>query len=283
MTSGHVRPAPWRFVAVAVLALGLGACSGDRLPSGDPGPSVTPEPTQAPVPRATEPPAPEDRACYDLTYDGALSPTSEKAPLACDRPHTAMTYAVGRLDNVVGGHLVAVDSQRVQASVAATCPARFAPFVGGSPEALALSMLRSVWFTPTVAQSDAGAEWYRCDVIAVAGDERLAPLTGRLAGVLTTAEGRARYAMCGTTAPDAEAFERVLCSAPHAWRAIDVADFAPGTYPGEDAARARGQGPCEDAGREVAQDPLAFEWGYEWPTAKQWQAGQTFGRCWAPD
>lgn len=234
------------------------------------------------MPRATEPPAPEDRACYDLTYEGALSPTSEQTPLECERPHTAMTYAVGRLDNVVGGHLVAVDSRRVQAGVAASCPALLEPFVGGSPEALGLSMLRSVWFTPTVEQSDAGAEWYRCDVIAVGGDQQLAPLTGRLAGVLGTPEGQARWAMCGTSAPDADAFERVLCSTPHTWRAIEVVDFPSGPYPGEDAARERGQAPCEDAGREVAEDALDFEWGYEWPTAEQWQAGQTFGRCWGP-
>ena len=38
-----------------------------------------------------------------------------------------------------------------------------------------------------------------------------------------------------------------------------------------------------DAGREVADDALDYEWGYEWPTAEQWEAGQDYGRCWAPD
>ena len=45
----------------------------------------------------------------------------------------------------------------------------------------------------------------------------------------------------------------------------------------------RARAPCEDAGREVAEDALDYEWGYEWPTAEQWAAGQTYGRCWAPD
>ena len=45
----------------------------------------------------------------------------------------------------------------------------------------------------------------------------------------------------------------------------------------------QGQGPCEDAGREVAEDALDYEWGYEWRTADQWAAGQTYGRCWAPE
>ena len=62
-----------------------------------------------------------------------------------------------------------------------------------------------------------------------------------------------------------------------------VVDLPDGPYPGEAAAREAGQGLCEDAGRERASDALDFQWGYEWPTADQWLAGQTFGRCWAPD
>ena len=53
-------------------------------------------------------------------------------------------------------------------------------------------MLRAVWFTPTVAQSDRGADWFRCDVIAVAGTEKLAPLTGRSAVCWHRREGRDR-------------------------------------------------------------------------------------------
>jgi len=32
----------------------------------------------------------------------------------------------------------------------------------------------------------------------------------------------------------------------------------------------------------VADDPLNYRWGYEWPTEQQWQAGQHYGICWAP-
>ena len=34
---------------------------------------------------------------------------------------------------------------------------------------------------------------------------------------------------------------------------------------------------------QVAEDALDYEWGYEWPTADQWAAGQNYGRCWAPE
>ena len=107
--------------------------------------------------------------------------------------------------------------------------------------------------------------------------------TTTLKGVLGKSKGRDRYAMCGTAAPDAKSFQRVLCSAKHSWRAIDVVVFREGKYPGEKKVRAAGRAQCEDAAADVAEDPLVFEWGYEWPTAEQWSMGQAFGRCWAPD
>ncbi len=267
----------------------LVACSaseeGDVPPT--PGPAsaaASDSASAAPPPRATEPPAPDAKACYRLDFDDALAPTSEARPVRCAGKHTALTYAVGRIDNVVGGHLLAVDSKRVQASVARRCPRQLQGFVGGSQEDLRLSMLRSVWFTPTVEQSDAGADWVRCDVIAVAGPDRLAALgAGRLSGVLASPQGLERFAMCGTAAPDDPEFERVLCRTSHSWRAVSVVDLPNGRYPGVERVREQGQAPCQDAGREAASDPLDFKWGYEFPTEDQWRSGQTFGRCWAPD
>ena len=264
-------------VAAAVLAAALLTSCTDGEPAADPGPT-----TPIPRPSATEAPRPEEGACYRLSFEQALAYTSDVAPARCRRPHTSVTYAVGDLDNVVHGHLVAVDSRRVKEQVATTCPRLLGEYVGGSVEQRRLSMLRAVWFTPTVEESDAGAAWYRCDVIAVSGDGRLARLDGDLEGVLDTPEGRARWGMCGTAEPGASDFERVLCSGEHSWRAVGVVTFPAGDYPGRRAAEARGQEQCEDAGNAAAEDPLDFQWGYEWPTAEQWRAGTTYGLCWVP-
>ena len=193
-----------------------------------------------------------------------------------------MTFSLGELDTAVDGHLLAVDSDRVQQQVATECPARFGSFVGGTPEQRRLSMLRAVWFTPTVEESDEGANWFRCDVIAVADQGGLAALTGRLAGVLGTEAGRERYAMCGTAEPGTDGFERVICSVEHTWRAIAIVPFEAEEYPGDDRVRTAGEAPCQDAGRAVADDPLSYRWSYERPTREQWDAGQTYGICWAP-
>jgi hypothetical protein len=275
------RDTPWRPLAAVLVTTVLAGCSGGeaREPAATPTtPTTAPPPAAAPAPRP-----PKEGDCYGLTFRQALAPTSSARPTPCDRPHTSETYAVGTLDTVVEGHLLAVDSERVQEQVADTCPDEVARFLGGDQADLRLSMIRPVWFTPSLAQSDRGADWYRCDVVVIAGDQDLAEPDTSLQGALDDDAVRDGYAMCGTAAPDDPDFERVICSADHSWRAIRVVPYEPGDYPGEPAVRAPLASPCEDAGLDVAADPLDYEWGYEYPTKEQWEMGQTWGLCWAPD
>ena len=280
-------------LALLVASTTLTACSGadgdgaepSRV-STAPGPSTTAEPSVAT--EATPEPArpvrtPADRACYAYGYDAAVAPVAHREPVPCVREHTAITFSVGDLDTVVDGHLLSVDSDRVQAQVADACPRDFDRFVGGTIQARRLTMLRPVWFTPSLRQSDAGANWYRCDAVAIAADEKLAPLVGRLQGVLARPLAAERYAMCGTAEPGTAGFRRVICSADHAWRALSTVDIAGREYPGVEKVRAAGQQACQDAASAQADDPLNYRWGYEWPTERQWRAGQHYGICWAPD
>lgn len=287
LLGGDDRMRRTALLAVAVSAvLVLAACDSDDTdpPAADQAPSTTPTPVVAPPP----PPAPLVGACYRLSYDEALAPTSDDSPSSCVKGHTSQTFAVGQLDLVSNGHLLAVDSDAVQKQVSHRCPAQLASYVGATEAQLRLSLLRPVWFTPTVEQSDAGASWYRCDVIAVTGDKTVAKIDHDLAGALKQPAGRAEFAMCGTAQPGTAQFSRVLCREDHTWKAISVIDLADqakkkGAYPGEDAVRNAGQDACQEAARAIASDALDYEWGYEWPTKDQWDAGQTYGRCWSPD
>jgi hypothetical protein len=281
VTDVVVRRAASAFLSAALVVTTYAGCSSD--PEKEPAAPRTTATPSAPPTAGPPPPAPEPGACYDLSFRQALAPTTKGKTTPCDDPHTSETYAVGTLDTVVDGHLLAVDSDRVQAQVAETCPKELADFLGGDQEALRLSMIRPVWFTPSVAQSDRGADWYRCDVVVVAGDNELAEPENSLEGALTKDAVRESYAMCGTAPPDADDFERVICSADHTWRAIQVIPYEPGKYPGEQAVREPLESPCEDAGLDVADDPLDYQWGYEYPTEEQWEMGQTWGLCWAPD
>ncbi len=282
---GPVALAAGAVVGVLVTAGCSGAETEDPPPSSTPGSTAPSTSVPTPPPRATPVPKPAAAACYRLTYAQAVSPTTRGRPVGCRQPHTSETFRVAGLDNIVDGHLLAVDSDRVQEKVASACPAALGEAVGGSPDDVRLSMLRAVWFTPTLAQAQAGASWYRCDVVALAGRDRLAPVTGSLAGVLDEgpSRGRDRWGMCGTASPDSRDFERVPCGRRHSWRAFDVVDLPDGDYPGPAAVTDAGADPCENAAAGIADDPLDYEWAFEGPDAAQWAAGQTYVRCWTPD
>lgn len=259
-----------RALALALAAaLLLGGCTGgDSGDSGDAGSTPTGSARPTPTASPTPPPRPRDRSCYRLSHDDALAPTAGVDSVPCTSRHTSMTYVVGDLGT-------AVDPAR-------TCRERFAAFVGGTPEDRQLSMLRPVWFTPSEEDLAAGADWYRCDAVALAGSDRLAPLNGRLKGALDRERQRDAYAMCGTARPGTPGFERVVCSDRSTWRAVATVPFTAKRYPGPAKVRSAGDGPCEDAGSAASGGSLDCEWGYEWPTADQWAAGQRYGICWAP-
>jgi hypothetical protein len=269
-------------LALVGLVLVAGCTSDPGTP--DPSPSPTPSST-APVTAAPPPAAPAVDACYQLSYDEAVARSNTSSAVPCTQKHTSQTYAVGALDLVSGGHLLAVDSDAARAQVAQQCPRKLAAYVGLSPEQLRLSMLRAIWFTPSVEEGDAGASWFRCDLVAPEGDSELAALARSLKGTLKDPSAAATFTMCATAQPGSPGFTHVPCRADHTWKAISVVDLpAKKAYPGEKAVRSAGEdGTCADAARETASDALDYQWGYEWPTAEQWAAGQTYGRCWAPD
>lgn len=283
-------------LAGVLLLAGCGGGSDEPSDAGSPSPSASSVEPSSPAPSvsdqeggtsAADPAAvdrPEPQTCYPLAFDDALAPTSEVGPTECSAEHTSRTFAVGDLDLVVDGHLLAVDSQRAQAQPAEQCPPRLAEFLGGSEDDLRLSVLRAVWFSPTVEQSDEGASWYRCDVIALAEQGELLPLSGRLEGLFSRPDAAAAYRLCATAEPGTDGFGRVPCSADDAsWRAIATVPLADTEeYPGEEQVSGAGDGVCEDAARDAASDPLNFRFGYEYPTAEQWDAGQRYGVCWTP-
>lgn len=240
-------------------------------------------PTQAAAP--PPPPAPPGQGCYRIPFSDLTEPTSGRDPVDCSDRHDAQTFHVGRLDLVVDGHALAVDADRVVEGLDGACRRRLARYLGGTAEDRRLTRLRAVWFAPTLGQADRGARWYRCDVVALAGNDRLLrlPPPARLRGVLDRPAG-ASYALCGTTAPGEPDFRRVICARPHAWRAVStIALPRDRAYPGVPAVRSAGNDRCRDLVRDLVDDPLSFRFGWEWPTREQWRAGQRHGYCWAPD
>src|SRR4051794_18168380 len=216
-----MRRRPLGLVPVAGVALGgalaLSGCSGSQssAPRADPTPvlsSPTASPTRTIPPKP--PPPPGARACYRLEYDQALAPTNDQKTVPCTGPHTAITFFVGTFDK----HR-AVDGAPVHRLESTVCPRRFATFVGGTLDARRLSLLRTVWFTPTVDDAALGAHWFQCVAIALQGEQHLALLSGPVQGALDRTDARDHYALCGTAEPGSSGFEQRICSLPHSWQA----------------------------------------------------------------
>lgn len=281
----RLRAAGALVAVVAVVALALAGCTEAEPPPQD-REAASSAPTPSGSESATQPPSEPPRRprvgeCYRLTFAQALAPTSGREPVPCRGSRTAQTAYVGTVGALLDGHLLAVDSRTVQSAIARECPRRVGSYVGASERDLRLSLIRPTWYSPTLAESDRGAMWFRCDVIALAGEKELAPL-GPMKGALADGGGD-RYAVCGTTEPDDPRFQRVACSQPHTWRAIDSYDVRASSYPGEAALRATGRDVCAAAAEERAGSSLEYEGALDWPTKEQWEAGQHWGLCWAPD
>ncbi len=225
------------------------------------------------------PPAPPEGACYRLTFHELASSANTDHPSLCGETHTTQTIFVGRLHT-----RAAVDSTPARDQMARVCPRKLAHYLGGSPSVRHLSRFNVIWFGPSPAQAEAGARWFRCDVIAFGGPNRLYPLPRphRLHGILDHTHALAVYGLCGTAAPGSQDFERVICARHHQWRAASTIHLAGDKYPGQPAVRTAGNSTCRDRVQATQGSSLRFSYGWEWPTRQQWRAGQHYGYCWQP-
>ncbi|MBS2938631.1 septum formation family protein [Nocardioides sp. J2M5] len=266
--------------AVALVVVLTGCSSGDADPGAE-----TPAAAPSSESTAAEEPAPDPGSrprvgeCHALTFRQAVTVAGRTAPVPCRRPHTAETFFVGRLDlDTKAGHTRRPDSRAAQAQARRACTTRLPRHLGRDPRDLRLSMAQAVWFTPSPARAEAGADWFRCDVVVVAAPRTLLRLPRRTKG-WSEAPGTA---MCATAAPGSKGFRRVTCQSPHSWVAVATVDI-PGTrLPKEAVIADRMEAPCRDAARTRAGDPLDLTWSQESPTADQWSAGRRYGICWAP-
>jgi hypothetical protein len=270
-----------------LLALVLAGCT-DSSPKADdatsPSPSAASSPARSATPSTAAPPPtpPRAGACYALSFTAATAVSADAAPVPCSRPHTAVTMYVGSADIIEDGHLITMDSARVADHLSTVCPRRLAAYVGGDREDRRLARLQAVWFTPTAEQAQQGAVWFRCDLVALAGNDRLVPLPRQARGMLDRAGMLDRYGTCGTAAPDQRSFHRVACAERHTWRAVTSIDLPPRARYLDKDVTATADARCKDIAASRASNSLKYSWSFEWPARKAWRSGQHWGLCWLP-
>lgn len=285
MTRPLPRLVASRFVALFIgLALAAG-CSSQAVTTGDPTGSngrtaTSPRTSSTPSPRA--PAAPATGACRRLDY-AAISRYSNGDPtVSCKSPHTAYTFAVQSLPPGVKIAGVSIGNKSVQDAAAQSCRAAFARFIGGDPAERALSRLSVTYFLPDQRGFNLGATWVRCDVVALKTSNTLASLPDKLKGLLDNPKSLRDFAVCSKGTPGASTSGLVMCTEKHTYRAEAALRLGStsAAYPGIAAAGKGGQKLCSGYLTKTLGAGSGYTFGWTYPTASDWAAGQRFGYCW---
>lgn len=282
---GPMRRTTGALVATLLVAALTSGCGTSLEPAKVEPLSQTTATATQPTP-GPPPPVPKAGQCYLLNYRQATSPTSDVPPVPCKTKHDTVTVYVGTIKQVVDGHLLAVDSDAVTTQIADTCPTKLAPWVGGTEDDRRLSRFTVLAFSPTLAQSDAGANWFRCDLVAIQSDKVLATLTGTK-GALDQSGALDRVGICGTAAPSATSQQRVICAQPHTWRAVSVIPIPDGAPYLAKGVTASGNDACKAQAQQRSTNPLVYKWSFQWPSKDDFEAAVAagtprYGLCWVP-
>lgn len=262
-------------LVVAIILVGTSACGSSPSTTK---PSVA---HQSADTRALAAP-PTVGACRNLTFAAAAASSNSTPVVPCTTTHTAVTVAVGSLVDKNHPTLTNVNSPAVQQRLAVTCPTTVKAYAGGGRNTFELSLVKAVWFLPTQAQFDAGAHWYRCDLIALSSANQLAPLAGKMRRALDPARALNRWGLCSNAAPSASNYRWAACAQRHRWRAVAVVNLPRKAVFMSKSAGAAAVKDCGTIAANDAAGKLKYTWSFEWPNRQQWQAGQRYGWCWLP-
>ena len=263
-------------VLTVALALLTSGCTGSG-PSGSASEgSATGGSTSART--AVETAAPHLGDCRALSASAVDEPDDDSPPVPCRGPHTSETFAVGTF----AGRLaeVSVDDERLSSKVLGRCERGFRRYVGADASLALRTVLTWAWFRPSPETWQAGARWYRCDLVA-SGPDGLLELRGTTRDVLL---GRPadRWLLCavGERVSDAT---RVPCDQPHTWRAVTtvVLGEAATAWPGARRVEVRTRDFCSDSVGGWLGYPVDYTYGYTWLGPAEWQAGSRRSVCWA--
>jgi hypothetical protein len=218
--------------------------------------------------------------CRVLAPADIAKPSNASPVVGCAEPHTAETFLVGTLETAADE--AGWDDPALGAAVHDRCRKRWVRFVGADASLALRTLLDWAWFRPTEEQWDAGARWFRCDVVGgTATSARLPALPRTTAGVLL---GRPddRWLAC-VDGPAVAGSPRVPCSEPHTWRAVTTVvvgeDDEP--YPGDRLVEVVSRDFCRESVLAWLDYPLEYDFGYTWFHRAEWERGNRRSICWA--
>jgi hypothetical protein len=205
-TRPHIEPgrrlATYLSVLASVVVVGCSSASPASQPPVTTSPTVAS--TLAPI-VTTQPPEPATTTTTLPSYETPLvgqcrgpltekisnDVTDERPPIECSSPHGLETFYVGTMAPsttrypVVDG--TSETSDELTRQIRSECERRSDTYLGGArDDDIAIdSRARYFSFIPSVADFDAGARWFRCDVGIAPVGETATTINGTLARVLS--------------------------------------------------------------------------------------------------
>ena len=154
--------------------------------------------------------------------------------------------------------------------------------MGGTESLVMRSLLTWAWFRPTDEQWEAGARWFRCDVVG--GGEQ----SETLVELPETAEGLLlgqpddKWMVCADGETVAGSV-KLACDQPHTWRAVTtiVLGQPKDPYPGQRLVEVKTRDFCSESVGAWLNYPLEYDYGYTWFHEPEWNAGNRRSICWA--
>ncbi|WP_194289063.1 MULTISPECIES: septum formation family protein [unclassified Nocardioides] len=211
--------------------------------------------------------AEEDRPvvgeCRTLTVAEAAAASSTSAPVDCSQRHNARTIKVGTLPDALDWD---DDLVKLGAAVARRCDPAHDRALGRTHRVRAGAAYRWVWFIPTKTQREAGARWYRCDLVLSGGTTYL-PLPTTASPALPKGRLPDSIASC-TTARGV----LTTCARTHAWRVTGTFVHRARTIPSDKKLRIA-------AIRRCPSLTTTDSFSYARPSALDWKLGNRVITC----
>ena len=235
------------------------------------------------VPGAGEPAdmsAPDTGLCRDLSAEAVDAETDDTEPVDCTEDHTAETFYVGSFDEDETAD-TAYDDASLGATVTKACGTRFRRYTGATDSLALRTVVTWAWWRPSEEAWDAGARWFRCDVVARSTADALAPLPRTTKGLLLGIPA-ARWMVCADGPALAKA-PRVACTEKHTWRAVSAVSIGKerDPWPGSRLVEVRSRDFCSDWVGAWTNYSLDYEFAYTWFGKDDWASGNRLSVCWA--
>ena len=177
----HVRRAASRATLTTLAASALAAATLTSPPA-----SATPLASPAQAAPRVDVPAPEAGTCWNYTYKQAGLKTYTGTSVDCAEPHTVETVITLDVPKDIAAK--GNNSRELVLWMDARCQVEVNRYAGVAKPEVAAPGTRTwyLWYTPTMKQWKAGAQWVSCAAASVPSDEKrrgtLVPVTGSIAG-----------------------------------------------------------------------------------------------------